>query len=100
MDPHATIHELTAAFAEGSASPLAVTEAYLVLTGTTGGGPGGTVAVVPGYLVDEAGTYNSLPTQGLNAAITANGSATAIGPVGPGAGERPGSADPSGARAG
>jgi IPT/TIG domain-containing protein len=61
-----------------------VTEAYLVVTGTSGGGPGGTVAVVPGYLVDEAGTYNALPTQGLSAAVTANGSASTIGPVGPG----------------
>jgi len=61
-----------------------VTEAYLVVTGTSGGGPGGTVALVPSYLVDEAGSYNTLPTQGLSAAITANGSASTIGPVGPG----------------
>jgi hypothetical protein len=40
--------------------------------------------LVPGYLVDEAGTYNTLPAQGLSAAITANGSASTIGPVGPG----------------
>ena len=48
-----------------------VAEAYMVVSGTTGGGPGGTVSVVPGYLVDEAGTYNTLPMLNLGAAITA-----------------------------
>ena len=33
MEPHATIHELTAAFAKGAASPLAVTEDYLARIG-------------------------------------------------------------------
>src|SRR4029453_8829759 len=33
MEPHATIHELTAAFAKGAASPVAVAEAYLARIG-------------------------------------------------------------------
>jgi hypothetical protein len=61
-----------------------VSEASLVLTGTSGGGPGGMIAVVPGYIVDEAGTYQSLPTQDLVAAITRDGAGSTIGTVGAG----------------
>jgi hypothetical protein len=61
-----------------------VTEAYLVLTGISGGGPGGQVGLLPGYLADEAGTFNTLPTQGLSAAVAADGSASTVGAVGPG----------------
>jgi hypothetical protein len=61
-----------------------VTEAYLILTGTSGGGSGGTIAAVPGYLVNEAGTYRSLPTQDLTAAVTRDGAASAFGTVGAG----------------
>jgi hypothetical protein len=61
-----------------------VTEAYLVLTGSAGGGPGGAIGLVPGYLVDEAGTYQSLPTDGLAASIGMDGSASTVGAVGAG----------------
>jgi hypothetical protein len=71
-------------FSVGDIGAGAATEAYLVVTGTSGGGPGGTVGLVPGYLVDEAGTYQSLPTQGVSPAVAADGSASWMGPVGPG----------------
>jgi hypothetical protein len=40
--------------------------------------------LVHGYLVDEAGTYQSLPTAGLIASITRDGSASTVGTVGAG----------------
>ena len=39
---------------------------------------------MPGYIVDEAGTYRSLPTQNLSAAVTRDGTGSTIGVVGPG----------------
>jgi hypothetical protein len=71
-------------FAVGDIGAGTVTEAHLVVTGTDGGGPGGTVGVISGYVVDEAGTGNSLPTQNINAAVTRDGGASTIGTVAPG----------------
>jgi hypothetical protein len=71
-------------FTVGEIGAGTVTEAYLVLTGTSGGGPGGPIGLVPGYVADESGTFNTLPTQGLSAAVAADGSASTIGAVGPG----------------
>ncbi len=61
-----------------------VTEAYLVVTGNGGGGPGGPVGLVPGYIVDEAGTYLTLPTQDISPAWTLDGSVSTLGTVGAG----------------
>ena len=71
-------------FNVGDIGAGAVTEAYLVVTGASGGGPGGTVGAIPGYLVDESGTYTSLPTQNLRAATTKDGGASIMGSVGAG----------------
>ena len=61
-----------------------VTEAYLVVTGSAGGGPGGTVGILPGYVVDEGGTFNTLPTQDIGAAYALDGSPSTMGSVGSG----------------
>lgn len=71
-------------FALGDIGSGTVTDAYLVLVGANGGGPGGGVGLIPGYLVDEAGTYQSLPTQNLGAAHAGDGSVSQLGAVGAG----------------
>jgi hypothetical protein len=64
-----------------------VTEAYLVVTGAgDGGGAGGTVGLVPGFWVDEAGlTYRGAPIQDLSAAYALDGSPSYLGSTGGGA---------------
>jgi hypothetical protein len=60
-----------------------VVEATLVLTGTDGG-QSMPVGLLAGYLVDEAGTPLTLPTQGIDAAWTLYGDVSTIPTLGAG----------------
>jgi hypothetical protein len=61
-----------------------VTSASLVLTDAGNGGSAGPVGLIPGYVVDETGTANTLPSEGINAAYGSDGSAATVGAIGPG----------------
>lgn len=61
-----------------------VTSAQLVLTATGDGGTGGALGAISGYIVDENGTAQSLPADGIAAAFGSDGNPAIVGSGAPG----------------